>query len=292
MTRRYRTAGILCTTVVLCFHLAVLSCASGVHELSAVEMERLLPVDAPLYLALNAELSARLALLLGLQAEGASTLTERVSRSVLAASAVDTENPVVYGVARGSFPSAFAGALFTKKAGWTRATTGWAQTHGPMHIAFAGRQLALFANAELDGMAQAARSPGINPIPYALMDSWKADVALYLARPAEIIGSLVPVNWESLPLESIMLSASVSSSDYDAAIRFHFDSDTSANLYQSLCRLLVLGLSRFVWPDSAGTIMAHARWATADRTVSLSGMRLSANDLETLFAMLAGPFLP
>lgn len=268
---------------------AILSCATGIRAPAGIEPERLLPSGAFAYATLDRAMATAMVGALGFDAGDAQAALKRTDRLVLAIDYGPDGQARLLGIAQGSYPSAFAGAALTKKAGWEREGPGWAQTDGSLRVAFAGSRLALLGTAPLSDAAERAKAPGTHPIPDRLLDAWDGDFAFYLAQPAELLARYSPLGAGALPIVDIMLSARLGDSGYETAAVFSFSDEGAARVFQPLCRLLLLGLGRLAWAGDSGRILAPARWALSGNIVALSGLTLQAEQAAALFAALARP---
>lgn len=266
--------------------LAAVSCASVVNAPADVEAERLLPAGAMAYARLDrAALSAALATMPGVDAEGASAIADRTDSMTLALVAAQDGSAGIVAVAEGRYPAGAASMRLSSDPSWRKDGPTWSTRDGRLHLAFASSGRAFVGTAPLDAVMAAAVEPNPQPVPGRWADEWAAPIAVYLPRPMDALRARLPLGDGAVPMSAMMLSAGIASGqaaelgDYSASLAFEFDDERSAVVFAPICRLFLYVAATALWPERSATVLDAARWSTSGSTVRADGIPLDADNI-------------
>ena len=276
--------------ILLCLASLVLaSCATRMKVPKEMEPERLLPADALAYIRItpNAAEELILPLIDDYGIANAADLIDRINSMVIAlmpGSAPIPAQAVLYGVAAGKFPRAYITLKLNTDKNWSREGHGWVSQDTGLRLALTSSGQLVVGTASLDTLTSLGYDRKY-PIPGVWNSAWHNDLAVFIPDPFLILEASLPLDAESLPLESMVLAAQRQNEAYSLYLGFEFSTDRMAVVFSPLSRLFLFALAKTLWPQEASELLASVVWSTQGPVVEATGLNLTAEQLTSLMSL-------
>lgn len=215
--------------------------------------------------------------------------TDRVTACLILGAAGQGTAPdmAVYGIAEGSYPAGAATFRMRLSRAWRKEGRELVSRGGGVRMAFAGRNLLVAGNRDLEPLLERLGEPRVGLVPGELRPLWEAEGAILLARPDALLARWMGPDAPSIPAQGILLSltrpeGSEPTGAYEGTEVFLFPDERSARVFGPLCRLAHLAFVRAVYgPDSDGAegALQATRWETRGDRVLASGFTVRSRDL-------------
>ncbi len=199
--------------------------------------------------------------------------------------------PELYGLAEGSYPAGAAAFRLRLSRDWKKEGRSLSYRGGEVRVAFADRRLLAAGTGDLEPLLARLSDPGPHPVPEDLRPLWEAEGALWLERPAAVLGALLGKDAPDIPASGVLLSLSPGEAAYRGAWVFEFPDGRSARIFSPLCRLFHVLWIRAAWgadAEAAEKALGQTVWRVEGGRVTAEGFTIPGPEALAVFVRAPG----